>query len=183
MTDDSGPRPATRVWRAGLTLALFIAVTFVVVAPPERCPSVTAGALRRSAQASVDWFVRNQKPDGTLAVPLRRRDDSAPSEYNVVRHTGAAMGLYRAASEGLPRALRSADRGAEWALDRLLERDGWAAVDWEGQVETGATALLVAGLVLRREATGDTRYDEVLRRLGRFLRRPDRAVGGGARVI
>jgi hypothetical protein len=47
------------------------------------------------------------------------------------------MGLYRAAAEGLPRALRSADRGTAWALDRLLERDGWAAVEWEGQVETG----------------------------------------------
>jgi hypothetical protein len=52
---------------------------------------------------------------------------------------------------------------------RLLERDGWAAVEWEGQVDTGATALLVAGLVLRREATADTRYDDVLGRLGRFL--------------
>jgi multiple antibiotic resistance protein len=165
----SGPRPAKRVWLAGLTLVLFLAASFVVVAPPERCPSITAGALRRSAQASVDWFVRNQKPDGTWLYRYDASDDSAPSEYNVVRHTGAAMGLYRAASVGLPGALLSADRGTDWALDRLLERDGWAAVDWEGQVDTGATALLVAGLVIRRETTGDTRYDDVLRRLGRFL--------------
>ena len=126
--DDSGPRLATRVWRAGLTLALFIAVTFVVVAPPERCPSVGARDLRRSAQASVDWFVRNQKPDGTWLYLYDAGDDSAASDYNVVRHTGAAMGLYRAAAEGLPAALHSADRGTDWALHRLLERDGWAAV-------------------------------------------------------
>jgi small neutral amino acid transporter SnatA (MarC family) len=69
----------------------------------------------------------------------------------------------------VPGALRSADRGTEWALDTLLERDGWAAVEWAGQVRTGATALLVAGLALRREATTDTRYDDVLARLGRFL--------------
>jgi small neutral amino acid transporter SnatA (MarC family) len=166
---DSGPRVAARVWRAGVTLALFIAVTFVVVAPPERCPSVGVGELRRSAEASVDWFVRNQKPDGTWLYLYDAGDDLAAPDYNVVRHTGAAMGLYRAAVEGLPGGLRSADRGAEWALDRLLERDGWAAVEWEGQVDTGATALLVAGLVLRREATADTRYDDVLGRLGRFL--------------
>jgi small neutral amino acid transporter SnatA (MarC family) len=167
--DDSGPRLATRLWRAGLTLALLIAVTFVVVAPPERCPSVGVRDLRRSAQASVDWFVRNQKPDGTWLYLYDAGDNSAAADYNVVRHTGAAMGLYRAAAEGLPRALRSADRGTEWALHRLLERDGWAAVEWEGEVDTGATALLVAGLVLRREATSDTRYDDVLGRLGRFL--------------
>ena len=79
------------------------------------------------------------------------------------------MGLYQAAAAGLPGALRSADRGTEWALDRLLERDGWAALAAQGRVTTGATALLVAGLTIRREATGDTRYDDVLRRLGRFL--------------
>jgi small neutral amino acid transporter SnatA (MarC family) len=161
--------PATRAWRAGLTLALAIALAFVVVAPPESCPSVTAAELRQSAQASVDWLVRNQKPDGTWLYLYDERDDSAPDEYNAVRHVGAAMGLYRAAAEGLPRALPSADRGTAWALDQLFERDGWAAVDWEGEVETGSTALLAAGLVLRREATGSTRYDDVLRRFGRFL--------------
>jgi hypothetical protein len=130
---------------------------------------VSAGQLRHSAQAGVDWFVRNQKPDGTWLYLYDARDDTEPAEYNAVRHTGAVMGLYRAASLGLPGAMRSADRGTGWALDRLLRRDGWAAVDWGGQVETGSTALLVAGLVLRREATGDTRHDAVLRRLGRFL--------------
>ena len=141
----------------------------MVVAPPERCPSVSAGQLRHSAQAGVDWFVRNQKPDGTWLYLYNARDDTEAADYNAVRHTGAVMGLYRAASLGLPGAMGSADRGASWALDRLLEHDGWAALDWDGQVETGSTALLVAGLVLRRDATGDTRHDVLLRRLGRFL--------------
>jgi small neutral amino acid transporter SnatA (MarC family) len=166
---DPRRRAATRVWRAGLTGALLIAVALVVVAPPERCPTVSVGELRRSAQASVDWFVRNQKPDGTWLYLYDAREDSAASDYSAVRHAGAAMGLYLAAAHGSPGALRSADRGAEWALDRLLERDGWGAVEWEGEVRTGATALLVAGLVLRREATADTRYDDELGRLGRFL--------------
>jgi small neutral amino acid transporter SnatA (MarC family) len=159
----------TRLWWAGLALAGGLALAFVVVAPPERCPAVSAGQLRHSAQAGVDWFVRNQKPDGTWLYLYDARDDTEPADYNAVRHTGAVMGLYRAASLGLPGAMRSADRGAGWALDRLLERVGWAAVDWNGEVETGSTALLVAGLVLRREATGDRRHDAVLHRLGRFL--------------
>lgn len=167
--DDSGARPAARVWRAGLSLALLLAVAFVVVAPPERCPSVTAGELRRSAQATVDWFVRNQAMDGTWLYLYDADDDSTPSEYSEVRHAGVTMGLYQAAAAGLPGALRSADRGTEWALDRLLERNGWAAFAPQGQIPTGATALLAAGLVIRREATGDTRYDDVLGRLGRFL--------------
>jgi small neutral amino acid transporter SnatA (MarC family) len=160
---------AGRLLAAGVALAGFLAVSLLVVAPPERCPSVNAPELRQSAQAAVDWFARNQKPDGTWLYLYDAGDDSAPADYNVVRHTGAAMGLYRAAAEGLPGALRSADRGTKWALDMLLEREGWAAVKWNGRVDTGATALLLAGLLLRRDATADTRYDDVMKRLGRFL--------------
>jgi small neutral amino acid transporter SnatA (MarC family) len=167
--DRSGPRPAARVWRAGLSLALVLAVALAVVAPPERCPSVSAGELRGSAQAAVDWFVRNQGTDGSWLYLYDAEDDSTPSEYNAVRHAGVTMGLYQAAAAGLPGALRSADRGTEWALDRLLRRKGWAALAFEGEVATGATALLVAGLAIRREATGDTRHDDVLGRLGRFV--------------
>jgi small neutral amino acid transporter SnatA (MarC family) len=160
---------ARRVWPAGLSLALIAAFAFTLVAPPESCPSISAGELRRSAQASVDWFVRNQNPDGTWLYLYNVDDDSTSSEYNPVRHSGVTMGLYQAAAAGLPGARGSADRGTEWALDRLYERDGWAAVDSDGRIATGTTALLVAGLVIRREASGDTRYDDVLGRLGRFL--------------
>ncbi len=160
---------ARRVWPALLTLALILAASFLVVAPPERCPSVTPAELRRSAQASVDWFVRNQDNDGTWLYLYDADDDSTPIDYNEVRHAGVAMGLYQAAAARLPGALRSADRGTEWAFDTLLERNGWAAVTSQGRVTTGATALLAAGLTIRREATGDTRHDRVLRRMGRFL--------------
>ena len=167
MTQDSGP--AARVWRAVLTLALILIVTFVVLAPPERCPSVTAGELRRAAASTVSWFVRNQEPDGSWLYEYDADEDSTTSGYNEVRHAGVTMGLYQATAAELPGALRSADRGTEWALDRLLERDGWAALAFQGRVATGATALLVAGLAIRRDATGDPRYDRVLRRLGRFV--------------
>jgi multiple antibiotic resistance protein len=163
------PRPATRVWRAGLCLALLLVLAFGIVAPPERCPAVSAPQLRASAHAAVDWFVRNQRPDGTWLYLYDKDADSAPPQYNTVRHAGAVMGLYQAAQAGLPGALDSADRGADWALGKLVTRDDWAALADVDGVPTGATALLVAGLTLRREATGETRYDETLRRLGRFL--------------
>jgi small neutral amino acid transporter SnatA (MarC family) len=159
-----------RLLRAGLGLALLTVIAFGVVAPPERCPSVSAAELTRSAQGAVEWFVRNQQPNGAWLYLYFADTDTAPAEYNVVRHTGAVMGLYQAAAAGLPGAQRSADRGARWALDRLVERNGWAAVTFDGETATGATALLVAGLGVRRAATGDTRYDDVMRRLGRFIR-------------
>jgi small neutral amino acid transporter SnatA (MarC family) len=159
----------TRVLRACLVLAALLVVSFGVVAPPERCPSVTAAELRRSAQGAVDWFVRNQQPGGSWLYLYRADEDAAPREYNEVRHVGAVMALYQAAAMGLPGALASADQGTRWALARLTERDDWAAVTAEGETATGATALLVAGLTIRRQATGDPRYDGVMRRLGRFI--------------
>src|ERR687895_113088 len=116
-----------RLWRAGLSLALLLALAFVVVAPPEHCPPVTAEELRESSQAAMDWFVRNQETDGAWLYLYDTDDDTVPDEYNEVRHAGVTMGLYQAAAAGLPGALRSADRGTEWALDRLVERDDWAA--------------------------------------------------------
>jgi small neutral amino acid transporter SnatA (MarC family) len=152
-----------------LSLALISAVAFGVVAPPERCPSVTAAELQRSAQAAVDWFVRNQETDGRWLYVYDADDDLIPPEYNEVRHAGVTMGLYQAAAAELPGALHSADRGTEWALDTLFERNGWAALEYQGRITTGASALLAAGLVIRRETTGEKRYDDLLRRLGRFL--------------
>ena len=158
-----------RLFRAGLSLVLLLALAFVVVAPPERCPPVSAEGLRVAAQATVDWFVRNQEPDGSWLYEYDAEQDTVADEYNEVRHAGVTMGLYQAAAAGLPGALRSADRGTEWALARLYEHDGQAALTGEDRITTGASALLAAGLVLRRDATGDTRYDDELRRLGRFL--------------
>ena len=162
-------RPLTRVWRAGLILAALLALALAVVAPPEHCPSASAGELRASAGAAVDWFVRNQEEDGAWLYLYDADEDDVSSEYNAVRHAGVTMGLYQAAGEDLPGALASGDRGTEWAIDQLEHREGWSAIEWRGEIETGASALFAAGLVLRRDATGDARYDGLMRRLGRFL--------------
>jgi multiple antibiotic resistance protein len=161
----------SRLAPAGLALALILVSAFGVAAPPEHCPSVTPAQLRGAAHGAVGWFARNQNPDGSWLYEYDRETGAvAPAaDYNWVRHAGATMGLYQAAAAGLPRALGSADRGTEWALDRLIERDGWSAFGSPTQVSTGASALLAAGLEIRREATADDRYDDVLRRLGRFL--------------
>jgi small neutral amino acid transporter SnatA (MarC family) len=144
-------------------------LAFGATAPPEHRPTVTSPQLRAAATKTVDWFARNQNADGTWLYLYDADTGTAAPDYNVVRHAGAVMGLYQAAAAEIPGALDSADAGLAWARDRLLERHDWAALSYRGETPTGATALLVAGLAQRREATGDRSYDDLLEQLGRFL--------------
>ena len=68
-------------------------------------------------------------------------------------------------------AADSAEGGIAWALDRLYQGPGWRAfaTEGDGRFGTGASALLTAALVLRRERTGDDSYDAVIHDLGGFL--------------
>jgi small neutral amino acid transporter SnatA (MarC family) len=162
-------RLGMRMALVALAFAGVAVAVFGVLSPPERCPDVDAADLRASATDAVDWFRRNQEPDGTWLYLYDAETDTAADDYNVVRHMGAGMGLYQAASAGIPGALEVADRGTAWALERLFRRDDWAAPRYRGEVSSGATALLVAGLAERRADTGDERHDGLLRQLGRFL--------------
>ena len=166
-------RPATPGRRAAAAAGLLVlaaVVAFGVVAPPERCPPVTADELRASAGEATDWFARNQEPDGTWLYLYDRSTDTVAPEYNVVRHSGVTMSLYQAAAAGVPGALEGADGGTDWALQQLVHREGWAAVRDGGDASVGATALLTAGLAERRLDTGDDVHDGLLRRMGGFLR-------------
>ena len=159
-----------RIGGAVVSLLLAGALIVGVAAPPEHCPTVTQAELRTSATAAVDWFVRNQRVDGQWLYLYDRTTGEEDGEpYNIVRHAGAILGLEQAATAGIPGARESADEGLDWILTKVIERDGWSAVSYQGEVAVGTSALLTAALAERREGTGDDDYDELLRGLGRFM--------------
>ena len=159
---------------------------FVVQA--EQCGDPTAAELRSSADAAVGWFVRNQRDDGAWLYRYDRDTDSDVGGYNITRHAGVTMSLEQAAGAGLAEseaAAAAAERGIEWALDRMYDGPGWSAFagEGDGSFGSGASALLTAALVLRRERTGDDRYDEVLGELGAFLDGDDQRAWPGLRHV
>jgi hypothetical protein len=83
------------------------------------------------------------------------------------------MALWQAQRAGFATAGTTADRALAYMTDHalLIEHDGWTALaDGPGiRVSTGASALLLAGLTFRREATGDPRHDATMTGLARFL--------------
>jgi len=104
-----------RVALAAVALLGVGVLAFGVLAPPERCPQPTAASIDRSAAQAVQWFARNQHPDGTWLYEYDTAADVDLGGYNLVRHAGAVMGLYQAAAAGQPDALASADRGMAWS--------------------------------------------------------------------
>ena len=104
---EEGVEPKDDRYRRGRRVALSVAgllgagvLAFGVLAPPEVCPQPTTASLDESAADAVQWFVRNQRADGTWLYEYDTNTDTDMGGYNLVRHAGAIMGLYQAAADG-----------------------------------------------------------------------------------
>jgi hypothetical protein len=169
-----------RVAAIGLAWVVVIGLARGVVALPENCPPVTAADGRTAAEEAVGWFDRNQQSDGRWIYRYDRDDDVIDRSSHVVRQAGITLSLYQAHAAGIDGALEPADAGVEWLFGELVHHDDWSAVRRGGLAPTGGTALLVAALSTRYEATGDDRYDDEMQALGRSLvvmTEPSGAVG------
>lgn len=150
-------------------------VGFVVLratlAAPQHCPAISAADALASARLAAGWIDANQYPDGSYVYEYDIEADLDLPGYNVVRHAGVTMSLYQFAAAGETAYLPAADSGLRWMERNLYRNDDWAALQdpADGSVRLGATALMLAGLLHRRIATGDPAYDDLMRDLGRGM--------------
>ena len=155
-----------RWWLAG-QVVLWVAVAAVLraaVIPAERCPPATTASVTRGIDAAAAWLVRGQQPDGRFMYGFDRDTGQVATGYNTTRHAGVMDALYRTGH------IASADAGLRWARDNLVSQDGWTALAPLGEeANVGANALLVVALLHRREATGSPKWDDLARRLSRFI--------------
>ena len=171
---------ARRVVAVVVAWVAVLGVARGVVALPERCPPATEGQVRAAAGEAVGWFERNQGPDGRWLYRYDRDADLTDRRSHVVRQAGITLSLYQADAAGFDGALAPADAGVDWLLGETVAHDDWVAVRRDGLAPTGGSALLLAALATRRDATGDPRYDDEMVALGRFLvamTEPSGAVG------
>jgi hypothetical protein len=143
----------------------------VAVVPAEVCPPLDAAAARVALTEAAGWLERGLRPGGLYTYGYYREEDAVSDDYNITRHAGVMMGLYRLAAEtGDEDALAAGDHGLRFLRANLVRREGWAAFAEPGQeARIGASALAVAALVHRRLATGDRGYDGLVRALSSFL--------------
>jgi hypothetical protein len=142
----------------------------VAVVPAEVCPPVTASEVRSSIDSATAWLISGQDSSGRYRYGYDRDVAVLSTSYNEARHAGVTMSLYQVYSQlGDVAALAAADRGRDVALVDLFDGPGWLAWRPGGDIPVGANGLLLAGMALRREATGDEDHDAVMRGIGRFL--------------
>jgi len=151
----------------------------VAVVPAEVCPSLSAAEARSAIAEAAGWLERGARPGGRYTYGYDRETDLVSEDYNITRHAGVMMGLYRLAAEtGDEEALAAAEHGLPFVHANLVRHDDWTAFAEPGQdAQLGASALVAAALVQRRLATGDTGEDDLLHELSRFLLAQQQADG------
>ncbi len=154
-----------------LILGLGLGVFRIAVVPAEVCPVVTTAQVNEAIDEAAAWLLRGLGEDGRYVYGYDRDADQVSRDYNGTRHAGVTMALYQyAAAGGRPEVVAATDRGLAFMLDRLLSEGDWQAWQSPGEeVQLGSNALLLAALAMRRQATGDPGYDDVMRGVGRFL--------------
>ncbi len=185
MADRVATTDRGRAWRrVGLQVALWAVLLLALrltVIPAESRDLQTPDEMRASATAGREWIERNLQPDGRYLYVYDADLDTIPDDYNEVRHAGVTMALFQSAGrDGDVEAILAGDAAVEWMLDRLHRHEDWAALTTPdgGRAKLGASGLMLIALAERRLATGDTRHDEVMRELGRFLASMQRPDGG-----
>jgi hypothetical protein len=157
-----------RVVTAGLVVIATLLVVRVGAAPAETCPAVSTADTREAAERAVEWLGTNQRADGSFAYQLDETGDDLGG-YNITRHAGVLLSLYQATAAGIDGAHPIAERGLEWAAERIVPAGDGRAFGDRALLPTGASALLTSALVERRDATGDDREDALIDDLVAFL--------------
>jgi len=153
--------------------------------PPCNLPAIAE--LESTVEAATAWLERSLQDDGTYWYEYDREADEFAAGYHDVRHSGVTMSLYQVAAAGNPEVIAIGDQGREYIDDNLVtDGDLVAFGNPRFELHLGATALVVAGLVHRRIANGDTTDDDLLRAMGRWMQLALRDDGGmwfGSRYV
>ncbi len=126
-------------------------------------------AIDQATAAAVAWFGANIGDDGQFVYRYDRDRGVEEGGYNEPRHAGVLWSLYQAERFGVEGAAEVADRGLDWALDRIQSTPVGPGFGRGHRLQTGATALLLAALDERRLASGDTTHDDLMIALGHTL--------------
>ena len=126
--------------------------------------------LEASAVAAAAWIERGQGDDGRYVYEYDRTPTGSSPATTSCATPASRCRCTNSPGRAIRRCVDTADAALAVMLDNLVPAgDGMAFVENDTSARLGASALMAAALAQRRDATGDDRYDDELRALGRFL--------------
>ena len=134
---------------------------------------VEPAVLLRASIEGGDYLVRHLHEEGLFDYQYSPQRNAMIADYNEVRHAGTAyalLELYGATHD--IRYRQSAERAIEMMLrwsKPIQGADSQAIVYQGGKAKLGASALAVVALLKHKEVTGDSRWLNDAKKLGRFL--------------
>ncbi|MCZ6601478.1 MAG: tetratricopeptide repeat protein [Planctomycetota bacterium] len=133
--------------------------------------TLDSNAIEAAYAAGADWLLRSLKSDGSFRYLYNAVTDEVEAGYNLARHAGTTLALFKLADALERKDLRDGgQRALENILARAEEMEGQRGLALEGG-RVGPTALLVIAAL-----EGEVK-DEVLRSLGEFLLDRQRSSG------
>ena len=162
-----------RIIAWGIIWLLTIGSLRATLLAAEICPASTKEELHLSAIEAANWISQNQTDDGRYLYEVKISETGSPilsDGYNLVRHAGTTMALYQMVEAGESQYLGAADAGLEYLLDRSVGTGEILAVaEGSANAKLGTASLLAISLIKRRAATGDSKYDQALHKIGNFI--------------
>ncbi len=162
-----------RIIAWGIIWLLTIGSLRATLLAAEICPASTKEELHLSAIEAANWISQNQTDDGRYLYEVKVSETGSPvlsDGYNLVRHAGTTMALYQMVEAGESQYLGGADAGLEYLLDRSVGTGEILAVaEGSANAKLGTASLLAISLIKRKAATGDSKYDLTLHKIGNFI--------------
>ena len=136
---------------------------------------INRAMVRDAVTRAADYVLRQIQPDGKFFYqyyPLEDRHSAG--DYSLPRHAGTTWFLslaYRQLKQQryLAGARRAIDYLGQHAVPRACRSTPYACVGSDAYADLGSAALAVVAIAEYQGATGDTRFEQLARRLGRFI--------------
>ena len=158
--------------------------------PEVAIDEVTDDNLRQMLIEGAEWWLRNQRPDGSFTYKYWPDQNRASEEYNEVRHILSVrdfVDAYRYHSD--PRYLEGAKRSMDWLMAYAIEPGGptqarlpqppegtmlfrYPLVDGKkpANQKLGTVAVALLGWIDWAQATGSHAEDGSIRKMAQFTR-------------
>ncbi|MBN1335930.1 MAG: hypothetical protein JXB39_08225 [Deltaproteobacteria bacterium] len=139
--------------------------------PPVPIEAVTLRNTERALLRAAEWYLANQRSDGSVTYKWWPAENRESNEYNIVRHTLATWNLSQAWHiDPRPEFLEGAARAQDYTLQFLVREGDMAYFTHQNNTKLGTVVVGLLGMIELARIQNDHGNDDLMRQLGAFVK-------------